>query len=146
MPRARRRARRAGGLSFRNEKRIREHLAESFRRKLSVVDLAGVCDLSPGHYIVAFTNTFSERPHRHLINLQLDYARCLLTEGDMQIPGQIPGQIREIARLSRFSCQKHLATSLREHRGVPPRNPGPSGSCLQEPSGSLPEILLMSGM
>lgn len=37
-----------GGLSFRNEKRIREHLAESFRRKLSVVDLAGVCDLHRG--------------------------------------------------------------------------------------------------
>lgn len=101
-----------GGLSFRNEKRIREHLAENFRRKLSVADLAGVCDLSPGHYIVAFTNTFSERPHRHLINLRLDYARCLLTEGDMKIP--------EIARLSGFSCQNHLATSLRKHRGVPP--------------------------
>ncbi|MBN7756979.1 helix-turn-helix domain-containing protein [Nitratireductor aquimarinus] len=68
---------------------------------------------------MAFTNTFSERPHRYLINLRLDYARCLLTEGDMQIPGQI----REIARLSRFSCQNHLATSLRKHRGVPPRKP-----------------------
>ncbi len=72
-----------GGLSFRNEKRIREHLADNFRRKLCVADLVGVCDLSPGHYIVAFTNTSGERPHRHLINLRLDYARCLLTEGDM---------------------------------------------------------------
>ncbi|MBN8243798.1 helix-turn-helix domain-containing protein [Nitratireductor aquimarinus] len=72
---------------------------------------------------MAFTNTSGERPHRYLINLRLDYARCLLTEGDMQIPGQIPGQIREIARLSRFSCQSHLATSLRKHLGVPPRKP-----------------------
>ncbi|MCV0352705.1 MAG: AraC family transcriptional regulator [Nitratireductor sp.] len=116
-----------GGLSLRNEKRIREHLAEDFRLKLSVADLAGVYDLSPGPFIVAFTNTSGERPHRHLINLRLDYARCLLTEGDMQIPrqipGQIPGQIREIARLSGFSCQSHLTTSLRKHRGVPPRKP-----------------------
>ncbi|MDV2966430.1 hypothetical protein RZ532_10630 [Nitratireductor aquimarinus] len=37
-----------GGLSFRNEKRIREHLAENFRRKLSVADLVGVCDLHRG--------------------------------------------------------------------------------------------------
>lgn len=104
-----------GRLSFCNEKRIREHLADNFRRKLSVADLAGVCDLSAGHYIGAFATTFGERPHQHLINLCLDYARCLLTEGDMKIP--------EIARLSGFSSQSHLTTSLRKHRGVPPKKP-----------------------
>lgn len=101
-----------GGLLFRNEKRIRECQADNFRRKLSVADLAGVCDLSLGHYTGAFANTFGERPHQHLINLWLDYARCLLTEGDMKIP--------EVARLSGFSSQSHLTTSLRKHRRVPP--------------------------
>ncbi len=37
-----------GWLLFRNEERIRECQADNFRRKLSVADLAGVCDLSPG--------------------------------------------------------------------------------------------------
>lgn len=101
-----------GVLSFRNERKIREYLAENFRRKLSVADLAGVCDLSPGHFIVAFTNTFGERPHQHLISLRLDYAERLLMEGDMQIT--------QIALLSGFSSQSHLTTALRKHRGVTP--------------------------
>ncbi|MBY8917366.1 AraC family transcriptional regulator [Nitratireductor sp. R6] len=102
-----------GRLSSRNEVRIREFLSENFRQKLSVADLAGECGLSQGHFIVAFTNTFGERPHQYLIKRRLDHAQRLLRESDMPIA--------EIALLCGFSSQSHLTASMKKDRGITPR-------------------------
>lgn len=107
------RSREAGKLSIRNEHRIREFLAANFKQKLSVAALAGECDLSPGHFIVAFTNTFGERPHQYLIKRRLDYAQHLLLESEKQIA--------DIALLSGFSSQSHLTASMKRDRGLTPK-------------------------
>lgn len=107
------RSRGGGKLSSRNEHRIREFLSENFRQKLSIADLAGECGLSQGHFIVAFTNTFGERPHQYLIKRRLDHAQRLLLESDMPIA--------EIALFCGFSSQSHLTASLKRHCGLTPR-------------------------
>jgi hypothetical protein len=34
-----------------------------------MAELTAVCELSPGHFIQAFTKSFGLRPHQHLMNL-----------------------------------------------------------------------------
>lgn len=101
-----------GELSSRNSHRIREFLFENFASKLSVADLASVCELSPRHFIKAFTTTFGQPPHQYLTNLRLDFAERLLLEGKLTIT--------EVAVFSGFSSQSHLTATLRQHRGVTP--------------------------
>lgn len=101
-----------GALSCRNRHLIREFLAENFTSKLSVADLASVCELSPRHFIKAFTKTFGQPPHQYLTKLRLDFAERLLLEGKMTIT--------EVAVLSGFSSQSHLTATLRQHQGVTP--------------------------
>jgi AraC family transcriptional regulator len=100
------------GLSSRNARRVRDFLADSFSRKVSMAELAAVAGLSPRHFIQAFTRTFGDPPHRYVIGLRLSFAEKLLRTGDLAIA--------EIAYLSGFASQSHLTTSMREHRQITP--------------------------
>jgi AraC family transcriptional regulator len=101
-----------GGLSPRSVRRVREHLEASFTTKLSLAELASVAGLSPRRFLQAFTRTFGEPPHRHIIGLRLSFAEELLRTGNLAIA--------EIAYLSGFSSQSHLTTSMRRYRQVTP--------------------------
>ncbi|WEX09533.1 AraC family transcriptional regulator [Chelativorans sp. AA-79] len=48
-------SRKKGGLPVATARRVQNYLRENFARKLSVTELAAVCDLSAGHFIQAFT-------------------------------------------------------------------------------------------
>lgn len=101
-----------GGLSLQNERRIKEYVEANFAAKLSVAELAAVCQLSPSHFIQAFSRTFGQRPHQYLTNLRLDHAGRLLGSSGMTIA--------EIAYRSGFSSQSHLTSTLRKYRGLTP--------------------------
>ncbi|WP_395448800.1 helix-turn-helix domain-containing protein [Aminobacter sp. UC22_36] len=101
-----------GALSPRNVRRIREYLAENFTSKLLVADLAAVCELSPRHFIQAFTRSFGRQPHQYLMGLRLDFAERLLVEGKLTAT--------EVALLSGFASQSHLTYTLKKHRGLTP--------------------------
>jgi AraC family transcriptional regulator len=101
-----------GGLSVRGAQRVQECLDANFSRKLSVAELSAVSGLAPGHFIQAFTKTFGEPPHRHMIKLRLDFAERLLIDGNMTIA--------EVAHLSGFSSQSHLTATMGKYRrGTP---------------------------
>ncbi|MFC6488227.1 AraC family transcriptional regulator, partial [Nitratireductor sp. GCM10026969] len=70
----------SGGLPQREAKRVQEYLAENFTRKLSVGELAALCNHSPNHFIQAFTKTFGQPPYKFLTNMRLDFAERLLVE------------------------------------------------------------------
>jgi AraC family transcriptional regulator len=101
-----------GSLPQHKTKKVREYLQANFREKVSIAELAAVCDLSPGHFIHAFTNTFAVSPHQYLINLRLAAAERLLGESDLSIAA--------IAYASGFSSQSHLTTTMRKHRNLTP--------------------------
>lgn len=101
-----------GGLPEHKARRVRDFLQANFWRKLSVADLAGLCDLSPGHFIRAFTETYGTPPHQYLLQLRLGAAERLLIEGDLPIS--------EIAYRTGFSSQSHLTTAMRRYKNVTP--------------------------
>jgi AraC family transcriptional regulator len=108
-----------GGLSARSVRAVKEFLDENFSRKLSVAELAAVTGLSPRHFIQAFTQTFGERPHRHLINRRLAFAEELLAKSHLTIA--------EVAQLSGFSDQSQLTTSMKKYRQMTPMQVRRSG-------------------
>ncbi len=101
-----------GGLSAKSARRIEEYLREHFTEKVHVAELAAVAGISPNHFIVRFAKTFGMPPHRYLINLRLDFAEKMLIEGEVPIA--------EIAYLTGFSDQSHLATTMKRYRGRTP--------------------------
>ncbi len=101
-----------GGLSAKSARRIEEYLREHFTEKVHVAELAAVAGISPNHFIVRFAKTFGMPPHRYLINLRLDFAERMLIEGEIPIA--------EIAYLTGFSDQSHLATTMKRYRGRTP--------------------------
>lgn len=101
-----------GGLSVAAAKRVEEYLKGNFARKLSVNELAALCELSTGYFIQAFTRTFGEPPHKYLINLRISFAEKLLLDTDMTIA--------EVAYLSGFSSQSHLTSAMRRYKQATP--------------------------
>ncbi|MBA1141999.1 helix-turn-helix transcriptional regulator [Mesorhizobium neociceri] len=102
-----------GGLSNRSAARVREFLGVNFSSRITVAELAAVSGLSPNHFILAFTKTFGEPPHKYLLRLRLDFAEKLLVESDLSIA--------EVAHLSGFSDQSHLTVTMSKYRGRTPK-------------------------
>ncbi|WP_236016298.1 helix-turn-helix domain-containing protein [Brucella endophytica] len=99
-------------LSRYNARKVQAFMRENLARKLTVADLAEICDLSPSHFISAFTETFGQAPYGYLLNLRLAHAERLLTQRDMPIA--------EVAYLSGFSSQSHLTTAMKKMKGKTP--------------------------
>lgn len=101
-----------GGLSIEVARRVQDHIANNLSLSLSVAELASIAGLSTRHFILAFTRTFGQSPHRHVIEQRLGLAETLLAEGRLPIA--------EVAYLSGFSSQSHLTTTMRKHRQKTP--------------------------
>ncbi|OBQ73619.1 helix-turn-helix domain-containing protein [Mesorhizobium erdmanii] len=109
-----------GGLSPVGARRVREYLNENFVRKVMVAELASLAGVSPNHFIARFARTFGMPPHRYLINLRLDLAEKLLAGGDLATA--------EVAYLTGFSDQSHLAATMKKYRGRTPTRAGHASS------------------
>jgi AraC family transcriptional regulator len=101
-----------GGLPVESARRLQDYMAENFAGKLSVAELAAICDLSPNHFIHAFTRTFGEQPYRYLIGLRLDHAEKLL------LGSELPYGM--VATMSGFSSQSHLTATMSRFKGTTP--------------------------
>lgn len=99
-------------LSVDNARRLREYIAENFARKLSVAELAAICNLTPNHFIHAFIRTFGKQPHRYLIGLRLELAEKLLLESNLPYSST--------ASMSGFSSQSHLTSTMRKYKHTTP--------------------------
>ena len=101
-----------GGLSGDDTRKVRDYLNENFTRQTSVQELAALVDLSPKHFIHAFTKSFGAAPHRYLVDLRLDFAERLLLGGNLAIA--------EVAYASGFSSQSHLTATMKKYRRMTP--------------------------
>lgn len=101
-----------GGLSISSTRLVQQFLSKNFSRKLSLAEMAAVCDLSPYHFVRAFSKTFGVSPHQYVLNLRLDFAEKLLADRRMSIT--------DIADLSGFSSQSHFTTTMKRYRNVTP--------------------------
>jgi AraC family transcriptional regulator len=100
------------GLPAHKARRVRDYLRENFARKVSVADLAALCELSPGHFIRAFSATFGQSPHQYLLHLRLSAAELMLFTSGLPIA--------EVAYLSGFSSQSHLTTAMKRYKNTTP--------------------------
>ncbi|YBV94350.1 AraC family transcriptional regulator (plasmid) [Phyllobacteriaceae bacterium JZ32] len=105
-------AKATGKLSSYNAKRVQAFMKENLSRKLTLADLAAVCELSPSHFVNAFKATFGQSPYRYLLGLRLVYAEKLLAGRNMTIV--------QVAHLSGFSSQSHLTSAMSKYRGETP--------------------------
>jgi AraC family transcriptional regulator len=101
-----------GSLPPHKAKRVRDFLQANYSRKLSVGYLAAICELSPGHFIAAFSKTFGQSPHQYLLQLRVTEAERLLVKGNLPIA--------EVAYRCGFSSQSHLTTAMKRHKNVTP--------------------------
>jgi AraC-like DNA-binding protein len=108
--RSRERAR--GGLSFGQERRVRELLAAHLNGDLFVGDLARECGLSTSHFARAFRRTFGLPPHRWLLGLRVRRAKEAMLRGD--------GSLAEIALGCGFADQSHFTRVFTAIAGASP--------------------------
>ncbi|KUM24156.1 AraC family transcriptional regulator [Mesorhizobium loti] len=102
-----------GGLSISCTRLVQQFLSQNFSRKLSLAEMAAVCELSPYHFARAFSKTFGVSPHQYVVNLRLDFAEKLLADRRMSIT--------DIADLSGFSSQSHFTTTMKKYRNATPQ-------------------------
>ncbi|CDX41805.1 Helix-turn-helix-domain containing protein AraC type (fragment) [Mesorhizobium sp. SOD10] len=102
-----------GGLSTSCAGLVQQFLNDNFSRKLSLAEMAAVCELSPYHFARGFSKTFGVSPHQYVLTLRLDLAEKLLADSRMSIT--------DIADLSGFSSQSHLTTMMKKYRNATPQ-------------------------
>ena len=101
------------GLSAMQANRVKEYMHEHLTRNVTISELAGICGLSPSHFISSFAKTFGVPPHRYLVERRIELAQQLLIETD--------ADISEVAFLSGFSSQSHLTNSMKKYRNITPQ-------------------------
>ena len=103
---------RRGGLSPRQEARIKALLLNDLRGNIGLKDLAASCDMSRGHFIRAFKQSFKFPPHRWLLIKRVERAQSLLRCSE--------DPISQIALECGFADQSHLTRVFSKSVGVSP--------------------------
>ena len=103
---------RRGGLSPRQEARIKALLLNDLRGNIGLKDLAASCDMSRGHFIRAFKQSFKFPPHRWLLIKRIERAQSLLRCSE--------DPISQIALECGFADQSHLTRVFSKSVGVSP--------------------------
>lgn len=103
----------AGGLPKRTLGRITDYVGDNLARDLSLAEIAGVAHMSPFHFSRMFKLSTGLSPHQYVIRRRVERAREFLTLTDLPL--------HEVARLSGFTDQSHLAKHTRRLLGASPR-------------------------
>jgi AraC-like DNA-binding protein len=87
---------------------LQEHLAEN----ISLQELAGLCALSPFHFLRSFRRQYGLPPHTCQLQMRINHARQLLVSGR---------SIAETAAEVGFADQSHFSRKFRSLVGATPR-------------------------
>ena len=102
---------RRGGLAPHQSAQVVEYMQTNLDRRITLAELAALCDLSPWHFSRAFRETHGHPPHRYLTRLRIQRARELLE--------RTPLSITAIAMATGYSPQQ-LVRHFRQASGLPP--------------------------
>ncbi len=102
----------AGGLPKRTLGRVTNYVGDNLARDLTLAELSGVAHMSPLPLLPGVQVKLSTglSPHQYVIRRRVERARELLTLTDLPL--------HEVARLSGFTDQSHLAKHTRRLLGV----------------------------
>lgn len=91
--------------------RVTEHIDANLQRPLSLLDLAGIAQLSPFHFAKTFKATTGSGPHAYLASRRMERALVLLQQ--TRLP------VSQIARQVGFESLTHFRVSFRRAWGEP---------------------------
>ena len=105
-------ASRRGGLPPGALKRVQQYVEEHLAERVSIERLATIAGLSVFHFARAFRQSQGMTPHSYLLHRRIMRAQELLRATE--------SPLSEIALVSGFADQSHLARHFRERVGVSP--------------------------
>lgn len=92
--------------------RINEYVLHNVGGEIRLQQLAALAGVSIDHFVRAFREATGKTPHRYVLDLRLNRARDLLSEG--------PVPIAQIAQDCGFSSPAHFSVAFHDHFGLSP--------------------------
>jgi AraC family transcriptional regulator len=102
-----------GGLSRRQLERVRQYVEANLGSNLSLAELAGLAELSPQHFALAFRKSLGVASYRYVIRKRLSEAKRLLAGRRLSVA--------EVALTLGFSSQSHFTEAFRKAIGTTPK-------------------------
>lgn len=103
----------SGGLSTRQERLVRDFVAENLHRAISLQELAEVAQLSRFHFGRACKRSLGLSPHQFVLHCRLEKAKLALQGSD--------AAVAEVAALAGFSSHAEFSRCFRKANGLTPR-------------------------
>jgi AraC family transcriptional regulator len=100
------------GLTFRQERAVRDYVQAHLGESITLDDLAGAAGLSRYHFARRFRVSTGTTPHDYVLRQRVARARTLLTRTDRPV--------LDVALICGFADQSHLNRVFKKHTGVPP--------------------------
>jgi AraC family transcriptional regulator len=104
----------SGALSGSALRRVKDYIEDNLAETLTLSEISGVAHMSPFHFSRVFKLATGLSPHRYVVGRRVERAKDLLTNTNLPL--------HEVARLSGFSDQSHLAKHTRRLLGAAPRS------------------------
>jgi len=101
-----------GGLSSRQLHAVIEYIEAHLASNLSLHELAAIAGLSASHFKSLFKRSTGLPPHQFVIQRRVRWAADMLTRG--------AAALSEVAQLSGFADQSHMARCMRRVLGITP--------------------------
>jgi AraC family transcriptional regulator len=100
------------GLASWQARRVTEYVDGHLAQSICLQDLAGLCDLSPSHFVRAFKRNTGRTPHRWLLERRVEAAKTELLRSDLPLA--------DIYGLCGFSDASHFSRVFRRITGETP--------------------------
>src|SRR5579859_5630767 len=101
-----------GGLTPRTMRKLEAYIDENLARPIRIIDLATIARLSIRHFTLAFTQSFGQPPHSHIVRRRIERAKQLMVRTDEPLC--------QIALECGLADQSHLTKWFRRLLGVTP--------------------------
>jgi AraC family transcriptional regulator len=100
------------GLTFRQERQVRDYVTEHLHERIALDDLAATVALSRFHFARRFRQSMGTSPHEFVLAQRVGRARTMLSRTDERL--------HDIAFRCGFADQSHMTRVFKRHVGVTP--------------------------
>jgi AraC family transcriptional regulator len=101
------------GLSKSKLREVKEYIDANLERNLQIIELAGISQISPYHFIRLFKNNLGQTPHQYILQRRVERGKYLLQHSKLST--------EEIAAMVGFCDRSHFAKYLKRLTGLTPR-------------------------
>ncbi|MEM1192962.1 MAG: DNA-binding response regulator [Pseudomonadota bacterium] len=92
--------------------KIEDFVEKNFDEKIRLTDIAGLVDMSEGHFSRRFKETFKMTPYQYVLHKRLEEAKRLLRNTELSLV--------DIADSIGFGSQAHFSSTFKKSTGISP--------------------------